>query len=313
MNVRTTTWLLLSLVSIFAAATARADDPNLPAALSSAFAADWDAVTLTVTGYNPSGSPADAAPPREEVITVAGHVHVFDSNDLIAVSTTNTTPLWAFDQDGSDVVFDPNAVAIEPARTWDLGERAKPFRVSLTLDADQVRPTSLMQLDFTAEALYGRPFRTVAIPVEVTEDWIELAPDYRVHVTETRVVDETAYVTLAEEIAFRIASSASRSFDPNDGPWVDHVFRNGKVEPVSDYDYVARGYLGDIDGNEVGSGGGFRHPHSGMSTGLTTGALELTVGHCPTLEGAYIHLTFALKLYATPIHLTLTDIPIPGR
>ena len=300
--------LRLCLIVTTLAACAWADDPNVPLEPSTAFVADWDSVTLAITGRNPIDALA-----RREAITVSGSIYVLDSNDLIAISMTNTAPLWAFDQDGHEVLFDPNAVVAEPARTWELGDQPQAFSVTLTLDPNQPRPASLAELDFTVEALYGRPFRTVAFPAEVTDDWIELTPEFRVRITDANVAGDRCTVVIEEEITLDMHGMGRRSFDPNRGPWVEEPWPDGSVDKLSDLDFLTDVYLCDVDGNPVGNGGSSSRTHSGLATGVTTGTRKLTRYDCPSLEGVYVYYTFALDLYETPIHLRLSDIPVPGN
>lgn len=313
MNGNATLRLFLTLTSLALVPSAWADDPNVALEPSTAFVADWDSVTLAVTGYNPIGSPDGNPPVQREAISVEGNVYILDTNDLIAISTTNTAPLWAFDQDGHEVLFDPNAVVVEPARTWELGDQPQVFRVTLPLDPNQPRPTSLSEFDFTVEALYGRPFRTVAIPAEVTDDWIELTPEFRLRITDANVVGDRCTVVIEEEITLDIDGVGSRSFDPNLGPWVEELWPDGRVNKFSDLDLLTDIDLTDVDGNRIGSGGSSSSSHRGMGTGVTTGTRKLTRYNCSSLEGVYVYYTFALDLYEAPIHLRLSDIPVPGR
>lgn len=132
-----------------------------------------------------------------------------DTNDLIAVATTNANAIQAFDYDDNDVLFDPNAPVPSLARTWELGEQPKAFAVELPLDPNQTFPQSLSELDFTVDGLYGQPFTTVDLPLEATEDWIDLAPNYRLRIEEVnlldgvcRVCDGLHYLRFRAEFAF---------------------------------------------------------------------------------------------------------------
>ena len=300
---------VMILAGLPAVGAAQASDPNALWEASDLFVASWESATLAITVYNPIERPDIDPLTRTHVITVAGNVHILDTNDLIAVSTTHATALQAFDQDGTEVRFDPNAPEKSPGRTWILGDKPKAFSVELHLDPNQAVPTSLSELDFTVEALYGQPFTTIDIPLEVTEEWIELVPRYRIHVEEVNVVDDACHIIIREEIT-DVHAGSSRSFDPNGHPWEEMSCFGDVLYKFSEFDVVSNAKIVDTDGHPVR--GGNRGSSSSGRDGMRTGTRTFTFYNCSDTEDFRIRYTIAMDLYEMPIPLMLTDISVPG-
>lgn len=185
----------------------------------------------------------------------------------------------------------------------------KAFSIELHLDPNQAVPTSLSELDFTVEALYGQPFTTIDIPVEITEEWIELVPRYRVRVAEVNSVDDVCHIIVKGEVT-DVHSSGSYSFDPNDGPWEERGCY-GDVLRFSDLDVISRGEI--IDAGEAPSWSGGTISHSSRSAdGGRDLTWEFTLHNCTGTENLLIHCTTAMAPYEMPIPLVLTDISVPG-
>jgi len=289
--------------------TAQTEDPNTLWDASDLFAATWGSATLSVTTYNPSEHPDMAPQARKRVITVDGNVYPLDVNDLVALSTTHVTALRAFDQDAIEVLFDPNAVEQSPGRTWILGDKPSGFSLPIHLAPDQPCPSSLSELNFTVDALYGKPFVTLDLPVESTEEWIEAAPGFRVRVEEVNTVDDVCHIVVKGSIT-DVSGSGSYSFDPN-AVWEEHVSRQGDVHKTSDLDVIYRVEI--IDVGETPSWNGARKSGSSRSA---EGGRELTYDYilrnCTGTENMLIRLNVVMYPYEIPIPLTLTEIPVPG-
>jgi len=275
--------------------------------MSDLFEATWESATLSITAYNPVEKPDIDPLTRKNVITVTGHVYILDTNDLIAVSTIHATALQVLDQDGNEVIFDPNAVVQSPGHTWMLGDQPKTFSVELRLDPNQACPTSLSELDFAVDALYGQPFSTAILPLETTEDGTELSSRYRVRVAEANVVDDLCHLVIEEEIQ-GVSGVGIRSFDPNDGPWEESVDPRGRARKITDLvDFIVTHEIIDAEGNLLRNTGPSRY-----SLKMGTATFRLTLYDCTNTKGLYVRYTFAIGIYKMPIRLTLTDIPVPG-
>jgi len=289
--------------------TVRADDPNALWDTSALVDASWDSATRSITAYNPAEHPDLAPGTTRTAISVSGWVSVLDANDLIAVTTDHAAAFQAFDHDGNEVLFDPNAVTPSPVRTWFLDDRAQVFSVELHLDPNQAYVASLSELTLTIEGLYGQPFTTIDLSVETTEDWVELVPRYRIHVEEVNAVDDTCHIVIREEIT-DVHSRSSRSFTPSDGIWGEEIASHrDPVRKFSDVDVIVHVGVVDADGNPVD---GRRSTSSRGSNGVFTGTREFTFDNCPDTEGLRIRYTIAMDLYEMLIPLTLTEISIPG-
>lgn len=280
--------------------TAQTDDPN------ALFAADWDSATLAVTVFRSD----DATPAVKNVVSVTGNVYIPDVNDLVAVSGTHAAAVQAFDQDGAEVLFDPNVVEPEPGRTWWLGTEPLAYSVAMRLDPNQLIPTSLSELDFTVEAMYAESYITVDLPLEVTTEPIELLPNFHVSVTEVNVAGETCVVATVATIT-DVSGRSTRSFDPNDGPWEETILHSGRVITLSDLDVIYREAIVDADGNADTRIRGTSHA-SHSSGGVTTATARFTLRDCSDVEGLYLRYTIAMYPYEVPILLTVTDVAIPG-
>jgi len=277
--------------------SAQTDDPN------ALFAAGWHSASLAVTIDRPDGKSSAV----KNVVSVAGHVYVPDANDLVAVSTTHAAAVHAFDQNGVEIHFDPEAVTLEPGRSWWLGRAPRLYRVELHLDPNQALPTALSRLDLTVEALYAESYMTVDLPLAVTEEPIELLPNCHVSITDVNVADEVCAVA-TKVVTANVFGSGTMSFDPNDGPWEETVIRD-HVLRMSDLDVVFRATLVDGAGRTVPAAASHR---TQSSDGVTTGTTRLEVRDCTGLDGLYLRYTVAMYPYDVPILLTLTNVAIPG-
>jgi hypothetical protein len=207
------------------------------------------------------------------------------------------------------VFFDLNIPEPNLGRTWMLGEKPKPFSVELNLDPDQTYPTILSELDFTVDALYGQPFATIDLPVEVTEDWIELAPCYRIRVDEVSMVDNVCHIVVKGEVT-DVSGSGSYPFDPNI-PWDEHVSPRGTVYRLSDLDIISRTELVDTGETPSWSGGSNSHSNRSADGGRDL-SWNFTLHNCTGTENLLLHYTIAMDPYEIPIPLTLTEIAVPG-
>ncbi len=305
--------LVIVLVGLATSQAASAADPNMNDALwdsSVLFAASWASATRSLTAYNPVERPDKDPEAFKTVLAVSGTVYILDTNDLIAVTTGNTRALQAFDQDGNDVRFDPNAPALPLGRTWTLGDQPQTFSVELHLDPEQPYVASLSELHFMIDALYGQPFATVDIPWETTEDWVELVPRYRIHIEEADSTDGTCHLLVREEIA-DVYRRAGDSFDPNDGPWEEIPFYGHPPRDFGELDVISNVDIVDAKGNPV-DGGGPRSMSSRLGNGMATVTREFTLYHPLGAEDLRIRYTIAIDVYEMPIPLTLTEIPVPG-
>ncbi len=297
------------VICVGAVSTTRADDPNALRDGMGLLTASWDSATRCITAYNP-GARADL--PEGTALTtikVSGGVGVVDFNDLIAVATTHATALWALDGDGKAVLFDPNAVVRPSGNAWVLGDRPRTFCVELPLDLDQPYVASLSELAFTVDALYGDPFVTIDVPIEASEEWIELAPRYRIQITDVTHADDTCRFTVKEEI-LEVYSHVSWPFDPNEDHWDETATASDVSRKVADFDVIDHVRILDTEGTPVLPGGLVRSWR--LSGGMVTGTRTFTLYECASTEDLRIRYTIAMAPYEVPILLTLTDIPIPG-
>jgi hypothetical protein len=297
-------------MSLTALGIAQADDPNALADPPALFAADWDTASLAVTIYNPAADPNGKGPARKDVVTVTGTVYPPDVNDLVAFSATHAAALQAFDQDGREVLFDPDAVVLQPGRRWWLDDRPVAYAVELYLDPNQTVPTSLSQLDFTVQALYAQPFTTVVLPLEVSVEPIALLGNFQVRITDVNVVGAICSVAV-EATMTDISGTADRPFDPEEGYWDEHVSPRGHVFIVSDPDVIFRAAIVDSDGNHVRRGGSESHS-TRSSGGVVVATTGFVIHDCLSTEGLYLRYRIAMYPYEVPILLTLQDVAIPG-
>ena len=269
----------------------------------------WKSVTLSLTTYNPTERPDQEPGKPEKVIAVSGQVHILDANDLIAVADANTAVLCAFDQDGQEVLFDPNAYPKDPNRAWMLGAAAKPFSTRMKLDPNQAAPSILSALDFTVDALYGQPFTFIDLPFAPTDDWMELFPGFRTLVEATSSQDGRCTCSIKEEIV-GMGALSYRSFDPEDGVWEERWPMSGLIFKLSDHDLIYHVDIVDLEGKLVQSGGGRMSAHGGG--GVIETSREITLSQCTDTTTLQIRYTIAVDPYEAQIPLTLAQIPVPG-
>ncbi len=304
---RLATAATMVLIWTMSIAAVQADDPNAVRDGTGLLAATWDSATRCLTAHNPKARPDVAEGTVQTTIKVSGSVEVLDFNDLIAVATTRATALWAFDQDGEAVLFDADAVVRPDGNVWVLGDRPKTFCVELPLDFDQPYVASLSELAFTVEALYGQPFTTIDVPIEVSQAWIEIVPRYRIQITKTDQLDDHCFIAVTEEV-LDVSGSANGPFDPNAHYW-DETADWYHTSKVVNFDVISHAEIVDLEGRPVRSA----HSYQGSSReGMLTQTREFTLNDCASLEELRIRYTIAMDPYEATILLTLTDIPVPG-
>jgi hypothetical protein len=174
-------------------------------------------------------------------------------------------------------------------------------------------------LGLTVDALYGRPFVTTEIPIEASDDWIELLPRYRIRNTGIEQDDNVCRFTLQEEVR-DVNRYIDHPLDPNAGDWDEtapaswHDFARpwwGDSGKPTDFDVITNIRIvntqGQVVANTLVSYGSWE-----LGAGMLKITRSFVVFDCAATGDLRLHFTIAMDPYEVPILLTLTDIAIPG-
>jgi hypothetical protein len=185
-----------------------------------------------------------------------------------------------------------SALAYEPAH----------IKLDFPLDPNVGCPVWLSEVSWSIKGLFAHAIRTVKIPFQASDQWIELLPGYSIMIEEA-VLKENEY-------SYRIKG---RYEGPDSFPGSSLVLRDGEPEqPIPQYMDMGMTFL-DEKGIDVrsylgSSSGGSSSSYSGSLSEYTrTGRSScVACGYVKTLQ-----FKFAVDPYIADMFYVLNDIPVP--
>ena len=157
--------------------------------------ADWESISVSMTSrlYNPATQPEMVTKGPQWSTSLAGIVGIVDSNGLIGL-TRSPSSLVALDQDGKVVSRSmagnsPTERYQRPISLIAPGARPGAIPVSrvtldLPLDPNAAFPEMFSRIEWTMNVLVAPELKTVDVPFEASDTWLELTPGMEILVEQ---------------------------------------------------------------------------------------------------------------------------------
>jgi hypothetical protein len=293
-------------------------DANQPWDPAEHLTATWESVSVSMTSrlYNPAVRPEQQVKDSEWSLSLTGQIDVTDPNGLLGLSLITTSAL-ALDEEGRVVSTAP-ATGMPVRMYWQPrfidvpsgpnGKRVSQlfpnhFSVSLPMAPDAKYPAQLSRVEWSMYVLVAEQFRTVDIPFEANEVWVEVTPGLEVLV-EQAVVEENTYryrlKVRYDKSQVDYLPSGSMSLWRDEAPPALAVVNMGLLNAEGK---SVRG----SGGGSFSDGGGYSGSNNQM-TGTASGSG--TCDACGT--AAIIRYTLAQNMYEREVRFALEDIPVPS-
>ena len=239
----------------------------------------------------------------EKSLSIDATLTVLDSNNLVAIDASHFTVCRAFDEQGDAMVLQSQTPGYEPQHNWLVSPiDSVQYSLDLRLDPNQAMPSQITQIGSLAYALYAQSFVQADLPLEVSADWINLAPGFRVKITQVDRTANTCQYTLVEEIEGINIRYGSLSGD--EGGYGSL----GSSTPGSDWngwDVLYDCTHIDSQGNSVNSGS--TAIQGTRSNGLLIQTIQRTI---PKSDVETIRYSIAMHPYTLLVPLILEEIPV---
>jgi hypothetical protein len=287
-------------------------DPNRTWDPASHLAADWEYVSVNMTSqiYNPAVQPDVALQSPQWAMSLSGIIDIIDSNGLIGWAQSPSS-VKAYDQNGQLIASSTTDSSLvrwyQQPMSWHLPDNfptwMKLNRVSLNLpvEPDVAYPDVLSSVEWTMNVLVADEAKTVDIPFQASDTWVELTPGMEILV-EQATAEQGKY-------QYRI----QLRYDPAQ---VD-CLTSGMVSLWRDEALPAAAVLKmdvvNAQGESVRSGSGGSSSSSSTS-GSSTQRIRITTGTgtCDTCgDAAFFRYTLVSDLYELGATFVLTGVPVP--
>lgn len=275
------------------------NDPNwLP---SDCFIPAWETVTLSAVLSNPEEVSNAVGYESQQTLSINCNMYKGDLQNLIS----DTTFLHPFnvravdDQNNvytSDYAYSLLHIDTTPSPSF-LSDRAGHLSLTFPMDPNAGYPVWFKEVSWSINGLFAYAIRTVKVPFQASDQWIELLPGYSIMIEEA-VLEEGKYSYLIRA-KYEGTGSIPRSY---------LTIRDD--DPVPQYIDIGMRFL-DVNGVDVRSysmGGGFSSGSSGSNNDYTL----LGSGSCDGCGNvATIEFRFAVDSYVQEMLYVLNDIPVP--
>jgi hypothetical protein len=270
---------------------------------SDCFVPAWEKVTLSTVLSNPDEDSSASGYESQQTLTISCNLYKADLRNLISETTfLRPSKVSAVDEQNNVYTNDnPDSffhISIDttPLPSF-LPDRPEHISLSFPMDPNAGYPVLFSQVSWSTKGLFAYAIRTVKVPFQASEQWIELLPDYSIMIEEA-MLEEGKYSYLIKA-----------KYEGPDSRPSSHVFLRGD-EPVPQYIDMGMTFL-DANGVDVRSydgGGGFSSSGSGSGTDYTLSGR----GSCNACGGVTtIQFQFAVDPYIEEMSYVLYDIPVP--
>jgi hypothetical protein len=270
---------------------------------SDCFVAAWERVTLSSVLSNPDEVSSASGYESQRTLTISCNLYKADQRNLISDTTFLRPSKVSFvDEQNNEYTYDNSdsffSIHIDTTPLPPLlADRPEHISLSFPTDPNAGYPASFSQVSWSLQGLFAHAIRTVKVPFQASEQWIEILPDYNVLIEEA-VVEEGKY-----------SYAMKAKYEGPDSRPSSHVFLRGD-EPVPQYIDMGMTFR-DANGVDVRSyegGGGFSSSGSGSNTDYTLSGH----GSCNACGGVTtIQFQFAVDSYIDEMLYVLYDIPVP--
>ena len=270
---------------------------------SDCFVPAWEKVTLSAVLSNPDEDSSASGYESQRTLTISCNLYKADQRNLISDTTFVRPSKVSFVDEQDNVYTDDNpdsffhiSIDTTPLPSF-IPDRPAHVSLSFPTDPNAGYPALFSQVSWSTKGLFAYAIRTVKVPFQASEQWIELLPDYSIMIEEA-VLEEGKY-------SYRFKAK----YEGPDSRPSSHVFLIGD-EPVPQYIDMGMTFL-DANGVDVRSysgSGGFSGGGSGSNTDYTLSGR----GSCNACGGVTtIQFQFAVDSYIDEMTYVLYDIPVP--
>jgi hypothetical protein len=270
---------------------------------SDCFVAAWEKVTVSAVLSNPEEDSSANGYESQRNLTISCNLYKADQRNLLSNMTFLRPSKVSFVDEQNNVYSYDNpdsffSIHIDTTpRPSFLTDRPVHISLDFPTDPNAGYPALFSEVSFSTKGLFAYAIRTVKVPFQASEQWIEILPDYSI------MIEDAA----AEEGRYSYVIKAK--YEGPDSRPSSHVSLRGD-EPVPQYIDMGMTFL-DANGVDVRSyGGGFSGGSSGGGSG--TDYTMSGRGSCDACGGVTtIQFKFAVDPYIEEMTYALYDIPVP--
>jgi hypothetical protein len=277
------------------------NDPNWTP--SDCFVPAWEKVTLSAVLSNPDEVSSASGYESQRTLSISCNLYKADQRNLIS-GTTFLRPskvsfvdeqnnVYTYDNPDSFFSIHIDTTPLPPL----LADRPAHISLSFPTDPNAGYPALFSQVSWSIKGLFAHAIRTVKVPFQASEQWIEILPDYSILIEEA-VLEEGKYSYLIK----------AKYEGPDSLPRSNLVLRAD--EPVPQYIDMGMTFLDSkgVDVRSYSSSGGFGGSAGGSNTDYTFSGR----GSCDACGGVTtIQFQFAVDSYIEEMTYVLYDIPVP--
>ena len=270
---------------------------------SDCFVPAWERVTLSTVLSNPDEVSSAGGYESKQTLTISCNLYKADLRNLISdMAFFMPSKVSAVDEqnnvytnEDTDSFFHVR-IDTTPRPSF-LPEMPAHVSLSFPMDPNAGYPVWFSQVSWSTKGLFVYAIRTVKVPFQSSEQWIELLPDYRIMIEEA-VLEEGKYSYVIKA-----------KYEGPDSRPSNYVFLRAD-EPVPQYIDMGMTFLDakGVDVRSYSSSGGFSSGGGGSDTDYTFSGR----GSCSACGGVTtIQFQFAVDPYIEEMLYVLYDIPVP--
>ena len=275
------------------------NDPNWTP--SDCFLPAWEKVTLSAVVSNPDEVSSANGYDTSRTLSISCNMYKADLRNLIS-DTTFLHPFKVRAVDTQDNVYTydypHSSLRIDTTPSSSIfADRPGHLTLTFSMDPNAAYPTGFKEVSWSINGLFAYAIRTVKVPFQASDQWIELLPGYSIMIEEA-VLEEAKYKYL---IKAKYEGTDTR-------PWSHLTLREG--DPIPQYMDMGLTFLdaGGVDVRSYGGSGSFSTSGSGSGNDYTLSGS----GSCSACGGvATIQFQFAVDPYIEEMQYVLYDIPVP--
>ncbi len=270
---------------------------------SDCFLPAWERVTLSTELSNPDEVSGASGYESHQTLSISCNLYKADLRNLIS-DMTFARPFQARAVDEQNNVYTDDShssiflihIDTTPPPSF-MADRPEHISLSFPMDPNAGYPIWFSQVSWNLKGVFAHAIRTVKVPFQASEQWIELLPEYSILI-EKAVVEEGKYSYLIK----------GKYIGPDSRPRSYLTLRED--DPVPQYIDMGITLL-DATGVDVKSYGGSRS-FSSSSGGSNTDVTLSGNGSCSACGGVTtIQFQFAVDSYIEEMPFVLYDIPVP--
>jgi len=269
---------------------------------SDCFVPAWERVTLSTELSNPEEVSSASGYESKRTLTISCNLYKTDLRNLISgTSFLRPSTVSAVDELNNEYTYSSDSflsihIDTTPLPSF-LPERPAHISLSFPLDPNAGYPVLFSQVSWSIKGIFAHAIRTVKVPFQTSEQWIEILPDYSILIEEA-VLEEGKYSYVIKA-----------KYEGPDSRPSSHVFLI-RDEPVPKYIDMGMTFLDakGIDVRSYSSSGGFGSGGSGSNNEYTFSG-EGSCSSCGSV--ATIQFKFAVDCYIDEMSYVLYDVPVP--